>query len=77
MSSTSDSTINGKTSRDDRLIFLTLGKTAHRGTGKRRYKRICLRSALACEMAAAFDYTELYNIEGGTDAWIESNYPVE
>lgn len=36
-----------------------------------------VRSALACEMAAAFEYTDLYNIEGGTGAWIENDYPVE
>jgi rhodanese-related sulfurtransferase len=36
-----------------------------------------VRSALACEMAAAFDYQDLYNIEGGTGAWIEKGYPVE
>ena len=36
-----------------------------------------VRSALACEVAAACDYSDLYNIEGGTDAWIDSEYPVE
>lgn len=36
-----------------------------------------VRSALACEMAAAFEYTDLYNIEGGTGAWIESGFEVE
>ena len=36
-----------------------------------------VRSALACEMAAAFDYTELYNIEGGTGAWVQDGYPIE
>ena len=36
-----------------------------------------VRSALACEMAAAMGLpTErLYNIEEGTPAWIESNFP--
>ena len=27
------------------------------------------RSAVACEFAAALGFTDLYNIEGGTDAW--------
>jgi hydroxyacylglutathione hydrolase len=36
-----------------------------------------VRSALACEMAAAFEYTNLFNIEGGTGAWAEDGYPIE
>ncbi|MFQ5933192.1 MAG: rhodanese-like domain-containing protein [Dehalococcoidia bacterium] len=36
-----------------------------------------VRSALACEVAAACGYTDLYNIEGGTDAWIDNQYQVE
>lgn len=35
------------------------------------------RSALACEMAAAAGLTRLYNMEGGTEAWIKEGYPVE
>jgi rhodanese-related sulfurtransferase len=35
------------------------------------------RSALACEMAAAAGRTRLFNIDGGTKAWIEKGYPVE
>jgi rhodanese-related sulfurtransferase len=37
------------------------------------------RSALACEMAAAagFAADKLYNLEGGTDAWIKAGEPVE
>jgi len=35
------------------------------------------RSALACEMAAAAGFTRLFNLEGGTEAWIEAGYPVE
>ena len=35
------------------------------------------RSALACEMAAAVGLTRLFNLEGGTEAWIEAGYPVE
>lgn len=34
------------------------------------------RSALACEMAAAVGLTRLFNLEGGTEAWIEAGYPV-
>ena len=36
-----------------------------------------VRSALACEIAAAVGYSDLYNIEGGTEAWIENEYPIE
>jgi rhodanese-related sulfurtransferase len=35
------------------------------------------RSALACEMAAAMGFKDLYNVEGGTNGWIEAGYPVE
>jgi rhodanese-related sulfurtransferase len=35
------------------------------------------RSALACEMAAAVGLTRLFNLEGGTEAWIKAGYPVE
>ena len=37
------------------------------------------RSALACEMAAAAGLKPevLYNLEGGTDAWIAAGEPVE
>jgi len=35
------------------------------------------RSALACEMAAAAGFTRLFNLEGGTDAWIKSGMPAE
>ncbi len=37
------------------------------------------RSALACEMAAAggVDPDRLYNLEGGTEAWIKAGEPVE
>jgi len=38
-----------------------------------------VRSGLACEMAAAMNLAtdRLYNIEDGTPAWIEKNYPTE
>jgi rhodanese-related sulfurtransferase len=35
------------------------------------------RSALACEFAAAVGFKELYNVEGGTDAWVKAGYGVE
>lgn len=35
------------------------------------------RSALACEMAAAAGLTRLFNLEGGTEAWIKAGYPLE
>lgn len=38
-----------------------------------------VRSGLACEMAAAMNISSdrLYNIEDGTGAWIDNNYPAE
>jgi rhodanese-related sulfurtransferase len=48
-------------------------------TGK-RYIFVCAvgeRSAVACEMAAALGIKEIYNLEGGTQAWIARGYPVE
>ena len=35
------------------------------------------RSAVACEFAAAVGFTDLYNVEGGTDAWIAASLPIE
>jgi rhodanese-related sulfurtransferase len=35
------------------------------------------RSALACEFAAAIGFKDLYNVEGGTEAWIKAGYGVE
>ncbi|HZP26240.1 MAG TPA: rhodanese-like domain-containing protein [Dehalococcoidia bacterium] len=35
------------------------------------------RSALASEMAAAAGLTRIFNLEGGTEAWIKASYPVE
>lgn len=35
------------------------------------------RSALACEMAAASGLTRLFNLEGGTEAWIAAGLPVD
>jgi rhodanese-related sulfurtransferase len=35
------------------------------------------RSALAAEMAAAAGLTRIFNLEGGTEAWIKSGQPVE
>lgn len=35
------------------------------------------RSALAAEMAAATGLTRLYNLEGGTDAWVKAGQPIE
>ena len=34
------------------------------------------RSALACEMAAAMGLERLYNMEGGTQTWVEAGLPV-
>jgi len=35
------------------------------------------RSAVAANMAAAVGATDIYNMEGGTKAWMESGYPTE
>jgi rhodanese-related sulfurtransferase len=35
------------------------------------------RSALASEMAAAAGLTRIFNLEGGTDAWIKAGMPAE
>ncbi len=35
------------------------------------------RSALACEMAAAVGFDHLFNLEGGTTAWIKAGLPIE
>ena len=35
------------------------------------------RSALAAEMAAAAGLTRLFNLEGGTEAWVKAGEPVE
>jgi rhodanese-related sulfurtransferase len=36
-----------------------------------------VRSAVACETAAALGRTKLYNMEGGIQDWIKKGYPVE
>jgi len=36
-----------------------------------------IRSALACEVAAAIGRTNIYNLEGGITAWDAKGYPVE
>jgi rhodanese-related sulfurtransferase len=35
------------------------------------------RSALAAEYAAAAGRSRLFNLEGGTDAWVAAGYPTE
>jgi rhodanese-related sulfurtransferase len=35
------------------------------------------RSALACEFAASLGFKDLYNVDGGTDAWVKQGYAVE
>ncbi|HLF71988.1 MAG TPA: rhodanese-like domain-containing protein [Dehalococcoidia bacterium] len=35
------------------------------------------RSALAAEFAAAAGFRDLYNVEGGTEAWVKAGYAVE
>ena len=39
--------------------------------------KVGARSAIACEMAAAVGFTNLYNIEGGIEAWKKAGLPVE
>ncbi len=36
-----------------------------------------IRSAVACEMAAAVGFEKLYNLEGGITAWAAKGLPVE
>jgi rhodanese-related sulfurtransferase len=36
-----------------------------------------IRSAVACEMAAAVGFEKLYNLEGGINAWAAKGLPVE
>jgi rhodanese-related sulfurtransferase len=35
------------------------------------------RSAVAAEFAAAVGITDIYNVEGGHDAWREAGYPLD
>lgn len=35
------------------------------------------RSAVAAEFAASVGLTDIYNVEGGHDAWREAGYPME
>ena len=35
------------------------------------------RSAVACEFAAALGFTDLYNVDGGNEAWIAAGLPTE
>ena len=35
-----------------------------------------IRSAVACEIAAAIGRKQLYNLEGGTIAWLKQGYPL-
>lgn len=36
-----------------------------------------IRSAVACEVAAAVGLTRIYNLEGGIIDWVAKGYPVE
>jgi rhodanese-related sulfurtransferase len=36
-----------------------------------------IRSAVACEVAAAVGVTKIYNLEGGIVNWVAKGYPVE
>lgn len=36
-----------------------------------------IRSAVACEVAAAIGLTRIYNLEGGIQDWIAQGHPVE
>ncbi len=35
------------------------------------------RSAVACEVAAMLGYKEIYNLSGGTTAWIKEGNPID
>jgi rhodanese-related sulfurtransferase len=41
------------------------------------YCKVGQRSAVACEMAAAVGLNQLYNLEGGIEAWKKHGQPVE
>lgn len=48
--------------------------------GDKEIVMICetgVRSALACEFAAALGFKDLYNVEGGTSAWKKAGFPIE
>jgi rhodanese-related sulfurtransferase len=36
-----------------------------------------IRSAVACDMAAAIGLTDIYNLEGGIQEWISRGLPIE
>jgi adenylyltransferase/sulfurtransferase len=36
-----------------------------------------IRSAVACEVAAAIGLREIYNLEGGIQAWVAQGHPIE
>jgi len=36
-----------------------------------------IRSAVACEVAAAVGLTTIYNLEGGIEEWVRKGHPVE
>jgi len=36
-----------------------------------------IRSAVACDMAAAVGLTDIYNLEGGIQDWMSRGFPVE
>lgn len=35
------------------------------------------RSMVASEMAASLGYKQVYNVSGGTEAWLRKGYPIE
>lgn len=41
------------------------------------YCKVGQRSAIACEMAAAIGFKQLYNLEGGIISWKKQGLPVE
>jgi rhodanese-related sulfurtransferase len=53
---------NAELARDKPIIFVC-------ATGQ--------RSAVAAEFAATLGLEDLYNVEGGTVAWIKAGYPIE
>ena len=42
-----------------------------------RFARWFKGDALACEFAASMGFKDLYNVEGGTEAWIKAGYQVD
>jgi len=57
-------------------LLLSPRKYLH-GEGAVFYCAQGIRSAVACEVAAAVGLSKIYNLEGGIIDWVAKGYPVE